>query len=88
MNLEISTIVYCAKDYNPKKLIATQEWVAIKEKNYLVKNIPSEYNNLEKLSLDIIFKYGEQELKYFESVKHFQLSNKQKHEGIEIEFND
>ena len=88
MNLEISTIVYCAKDYNPKKLIATQEWVAIKEKNYLIKNIPLNYKNLEKLSLDIIFKYGEQELKYFESIKYFELSNKQKHEGKETEFND
>lgn len=88
MNLEINTIVYCTKNYDSKKLMATQEWVAIKEKSYLIKNINIKNKNLEKLSLDIIFKYGEQDLKYFESIKDFKLSNKQKHEGIEIEFSN
>jgi hypothetical protein len=86
MNLKINTVLHTSIDYNPRQLLATQNWVAIKEKTYLIKNINS-YNtkNLEKLSRDFIFKYGEQELKYYESIKKYELTNKEIKEAIQIE---
>jgi hypothetical protein len=86
MNLKIDTVLHTSVDYNPRQLLATQNWVAIKEKTYLIKNI-NIYNtkNLEKLSRDFIFKYGEQELKYYESIKKYELTNKEIKEAIQIE---